>query len=78
MASSSLFCDWHADPFARGAYSYAAVGGAEAPMALAQPIARTLYFAGEATHPTQSGTVAGAIETGRRVAREILDGMPAS
>jgi monoamine oxidase len=62
--------DWHADPFARGAYSYAAAGHPAAPSDLAKPLDDTLFFAGEATHPTQSGTVAGAIATGRRAARE--------
>src|SRR5262249_20573651 len=41
--------DWQADPFSRGAYSYAAVGGIDAARALAAPVAETLYFAGEAT-----------------------------
>src|SRR5690606_3359898 len=40
--------DWSADPFARGAYSYVPVGGEDAREALAQPVADTLYFAGEA------------------------------
>ena len=40
--------DWPRDPFARGAYSYVMVGGHGAREALAAPLARTLYFAGEA------------------------------
>jgi monoamine oxidase len=64
--------DWSADPFARGAYSYVAVGGAAAPAALARPVEGTLFFAGEATEPDQSGTVPGAIASGRRAARLIL------
>ena len=63
--------DWRADPFARGAYSYAAVGGAKAPGALARPLEGTLFFAGEATEGDQIGTVAGAIASGRRAAREL-------
>jgi monoamine oxidase len=66
--------DWRADPFARGAYSYVRVGGAGAREALAAPLAGTLYFAGEATDPGQAGTVAGALESGRRAARELLAG----
>ena len=65
--------DWQADPFARGAYSYTLVGGTEAHDALAQPVQDTLFFAGEATHAGQSGTVAGAISSGYRAAREILE-----
>jgi monoamine oxidase len=64
--------DWQADPFSRGAYSYAAVGGAGAHDALARPIRKTLFFAGEATSSDQTGTVAGAIESGTRAAREIM------
>ena len=64
--------DWQGDPFSRGAYSYAVVGGAGAPSELAAPIESTLFFAGEATHPTLGGTVAGAIASGRRAAEEVL------
>jgi monoamine oxidase len=32
----------------------------------------TLFFAGEATTPDQMGTVAGALASGRRAAREAL------
>jgi monoamine oxidase len=65
--------DWQSDPWARGAYSYIKVGGENAPRELAAPIADTLFFAGEATHyEGQHGTVHGAIASGRRAAREIL------
>ena len=64
--------DWQADPFSRGAYSYAAVGGKSAHRALARAVESTLYFAGEATSSDQTGTVAGAIESGRRAAGEVL------
>jgi Monoamine oxidase len=61
--------DWINDPFARGAYSYARVGGEEAAKKLARPIASTLFFAGEAADPQgRNGTVHGAIATGKRAA----------
>jgi monoamine oxidase len=63
--------DWDGDPFARGAYSYARVGGANAAAALARPVDRTLFFAGEATSPDELGTVEGAIASGLRAARQI-------
>ena len=67
--------DWQADPFSLGAYSYALVGGADAPAELAAPLAHTLYFAGEATESTgDNATVHGAIRTGLRAAREVLEG----
>jgi monoamine oxidase len=65
--------DWQADPFSRGAYSYAAVGGIDAARRLGAPVANTLYFAGEATNGDgYNGTVHGAIATGIRAAREVL------
>jgi monoamine oxidase len=64
--------DWQSDPYARGAYSYPRVGGAGAAAALARPLEDTLYFAGEATEADQSGTVSGAIASGRRAARAII------
>ena len=64
--------DWRADPFARGAYSYIGVGGIGAPRTLGRPVNDTLFFAGEATNGEQIGTVAGALASGRRAAREVL------
>ena len=65
--------DWDHDPFARGAYSYSAVGGADAPSWLARPLRRTLFFAGEAADSEGStGTVHGAIASGRRAAKQVI------
>lgn len=65
--------NWQHDPFARGAYSYQIVGGACAPTALARPLRGTLFFAGEATNVDgATGTVDGAIATGRRAAKQVL------
>jgi monoamine oxidase len=65
--------DWARDPYARGAYSYARVGGADAAGHLAQPLAETLFFAGEATAGGgNTGTVHGAIASGERAARVVL------
>lgn len=64
--------DWQADPLSRGAYSYTLVGGTDAHETLARAVQNTLFFAGEATHKGQSGTVAGALASGARAAREIL------
>jgi len=71
--AASYVADWHADPFARGAYSYVPVGGLDAMKQLAQPVENTLFFAGEATHHEgQSGTVSAALATGYRAAREVI------
>jgi monoamine oxidase len=65
--------DWQSDPYALGAYSYVGVDGAQARKALAQPVADTLYFAGEATDfGGEAATVAGALQSGMRAARLIL------
>jgi monoamine oxidase len=66
--------DWQSDPFARGAYSYVCVNGGQARHTLAEPLAETLFFAGEAADTQgEAGTVAGALQSGRRAAREMLD-----
>jgi monoamine oxidase len=65
--------NWLADPFARGAYSYAGVGGSEAGAELAVPVEETIFFAGEATESDgDNATVHGAIASGRRAARRVL------
>jgi len=64
--------DWQRDPFARGAYSYLAVGGLGARTALAGPLANTLFFAGEATSEQESGTVGGALAAGEAAAQAVL------
>jgi monoamine oxidase len=65
--------DWQADPFACGAYSYLVAGGGNAREVLARPLAGTLFFAGEAAEiGGESGTVAGALESGKRAAEQLL------
>ncbi|HTS62553.1 MAG TPA: NAD(P)/FAD-dependent oxidoreductase [Candidatus Acidoferrales bacterium] len=67
------FHDWNADPFSRGAYSYVPAGALPARRKLAEPVADTLYFAGEATDLLgYTGAVHGAIASGRRAAAQIL------
>jgi monoamine oxidase len=63
--------DWVSDPFSRGAYSYATVGGDRAAQTLAQSVDDTLFFAGEATGE-DTGTVEGALGSGIKAARRIL------
>jgi monoamine oxidase len=65
--------DWQADPYALGAYSYVLAGGGRARRALARSLQDTLYFAGEASDVEgEAGTVGGALASGRRAAREVL------
>jgi monoamine oxidase len=72
----AMFVDWQADPYARMAYSYVPVNGAELRSLLAQPIDRVLFFAGEATHLTRASLVHGALESGILAAREIISLKP--
>jgi monoamine oxidase len=70
--------DWTADQFARGAYSYAPAHALDASDNIAKPVADTLYFAGEHTDTSGHwGTVHGAIRSGERAARQILQATPA-
>jgi monoamine oxidase len=64
--------DFARDPFARGAYSHRRPGGQWAYQWLATPVEGTLFFAGEATDAEQPATVAGAIASGERAARDVL------
>jgi monoamine oxidase len=64
--------NWTADPFARGAYSFAVAGGDDDPAELARPLKGTLFFAGEATaQGAEVGTVHGALASGIRAAGEV-------
>ena len=64
--------DWMQDPYSRGGYSYVLVGGMGAREQLATPLDDTVFFAGEATDSEEPGTVAGALRSGQRAAREAL------
>ena len=65
--------NWTADPFTRGAYSYATLDTHWAKEVLLQPVEQTLYFAGEALYKgTETGTVEGALASGIEVAREMI------
>ncbi|MEA3192995.1 MAG: hypothetical protein QOD26_1328 [Betaproteobacteria bacterium] len=67
--------DWQADPWSRIGYSYVLVGGQGAREELAKPLKQTLFFAGEATDVEESGTVAGALRSGQRAAKEVLESL---
>lgn len=64
--------NWATDPFSLGAYSYIPVGGLKAQAALAEPVEKTIYFAGEASNEKgYHATVHGAIASGLRAAELI-------
>ena len=75
MLERAYLHDWQTDPFSRGAYSYVTVGGGPARKTLAAPVEGTLFFAGEAANTAgESGTVAGALQSGMRAARQVMRG----
>ena len=76
LVRGSWMHNWDTDPFSRGAYSYAVVGGSGAARKLARPVEQTVFFAGEATDTEgHTGTVEGALATGSRAARGVLQAL---
>jgi monoamine oxidase len=63
---------WNEEPWVLGAMSAAAPGGAEARQILMEPVGGRIWFAGEAVHDTEWGTVAGAWDSGTRAAEAAL------
>jgi polyamine oxidase len=71
--TSRLITRWGRDPFSRGAYFFPKVGSPISDVAeLAKPVGKRLFFAGEATNADYFATVHGAIASGRREARKIM------
>jgi monoamine oxidase len=62
---------WNDMPYALGAMSAPAPGGAAARKVLMEPLG-SVFFAGDAVHDTQWGTVGGAWESGERAADAAL------
>jgi len=66
--------NWSADPYARGSFSYAAVGATpEHRVALGQAVDARVFFAGEATAVDEPGTVQGARASGLDAASRVQD-----
>ncbi len=71
--TGAIVTRWAADPFARGAYSFNAVGSDGATRrALAEPVDGRLFFAGEATSAEYFATTHGAYLSGLAAADAIL------
>ena len=68
---------WSAVPWVLGAMSSSAPGAVDARKILMEPLGGRIWFAGEAVHETQWGTVAGAWESGVRAAEAALRRMGA-
>ena len=62
---------WQGDPFSRGAYSFWRVGARATDVAeVGESHCERVLFAGEHTSVEYQGSVCGALESGRRAARE--------
>jgi len=72
LVESIHYHDWNRDRNIRGAYSYVGVGGSDAQNVLARSVERTVFLAGEATDAETSGTVEGALASGKRAARQVI------
>jgi len=66
---------WNDEPWVLGAMSAAAPGSADARRILMEPVGGRIWFAGEAVHDTEWGTVAGAWDSGTRAAEAALHQM---
>jgi monoamine oxidase len=69
--NAALLATWSDDPWIRGAYSARSVASPMDDDELARPLGR-LAFAGEHTAGSDHGTMAGAIRSGVRAARDVL------
>jgi polyamine oxidase len=67
-----VFPRWLSDPWSQGGYSYPGVGSApEDREAHARPLARRVFFAGEATEPVEYGTVHAALWSAEQSAEAL-------
>jgi monoamine oxidase len=69
---SAIVSEWDPDPWARGAYSARSVRSPMDDEALSAPVGR-LAFAGEHTAGEWHGLMEGALRSGQRAAREVLE-----
>ncbi|MEM9178824.1 MAG: FAD-dependent oxidoreductase [Pseudomonadota bacterium] len=73
-ANRYLRTNWSKDPFACGSYSFVARGARKRDhKRLAKPIDGTVFFAGEACHPSYNSTVHAAYESGILTADDVLE-----
>jgi monoamine oxidase len=72
LVESVYTYDWTRDLNVRGAYSYAGVGGSHSARVLARTFDDRFFIAGEASDSGSSGTVEGALATGKRAAQKVL------
>ena len=66
-----MVLNWQEETYIEMAYSFCPVGAAGLRRVLSYPIEGVLFFAGEATSVERNATVHGAVESGRRAAKEV-------
>lgn len=72
MPDVTVISRWLSDPYSRGSYSYCDYRSSKKDrVVLAEPVMDRVYFAGEACHPRDYGTVHGALKSGERTAMLI-------
>jgi monoamine oxidase len=64
---------WSTDPWARGSYSAARPGFARCRLVLTRPLARRVFFAGEACVTDTFGAIHGAWASGVESARQVIE-----
>lgn len=72
QVQATTVADWSADPLARGAYTVARIGEADARERYAEPLAGRLFFAGDSAASPYAITVMGARRSGEAAAAAIL------
>ncbi len=71
---SSHIANWTADPFTIGSYAYDKLGSVEARKVLADPVSKTIYFAGEYLYQGPAmGTVEAALTSAKKTAKKIIN-----
>ena len=74
LLTASKIINWQNDIYARGAYSYNMMGSEKAKKTVSEPIANTLFFAGEALYSGASGgTVEAALVNALQVVDKIVE-----
>ena len=63
---------WASNPLTKGSYASAEPGAAHLRRELRKPVADKIFFAGEATHRNDWGTVGGADKSGRATVKKVL------
>lgn len=67
-----ILFDWTKMPYVRGSYSYPKINSFGCRKELKKPLMNKLFFCGEALSDCESGTVNGAMLSGKRAAEEVM------